>query len=156
MKRFTEYLKNDEATQVFARRLAFYCQPPLLITLSGDLGTGKTTMVRAFLRSLGIEGPIKSPTYSLVEPYQHKQLLLYHVDLYRLSDPEELELIGWRDYFAEDGIWLIEWPEKAQGMLPQVDLSCQLSISGEGRQLEIEPGSEKGGKIISELHKQNK
>ena len=122
MKHYIHYLKNEQATQDFANQLVAFCHPPLLITLAGELGSGKTTLVRYLLRQLGESGAIKSPTYSLVEDYQINDKKIFHVDLYRLSDPEELELIGWRDYLSENAIWLIEWPEKAEDFLPPIDL----------------------------------
>lgn len=152
MKRFQYYLKNEQATQAFAQFLANLCQPPLFITLVGELGTGKTTLVRSLLRQLGVTGPIKSPTYSLVDVYQLNQLNIFHFDLYRLSSPEELELIGWRDYLAEDALWLIEWPEKAAELLPEIDISCHLTFVNDGRMLEISAQSQKGDKILDQLY----
>lgn len=152
-KNFVHYLKNEAATQAFAQALAPCCQPPLQIHLSGELGSGKTTLVRALLRSLGISGAIKSPSYSLVEPYHLKALDIYHVDLYRLSHPEELEFIGWRDYQSEQAFFLIEWPQKAAGFLPAADLDCQLDVLAEGRMLKLEAKSDKGVNIITKIQK---
>jgi tRNA threonylcarbamoyladenosine biosynthesis protein TsaE len=106
-----------------------------LVFLNGDLGTGKTTLVRGLLRHLGFEGTVKSPTYTLVEPYCVNGRELYHFDLYRLADPEELEYMGVRDYLSSDALCLIEWPEKAQGFLPQEDLNVTLHHADEMRKV---------------------
>ncbi|MCK5810741.1 MAG: tRNA (adenosine(37)-N6)-threonylcarbamoyltransferase complex ATPase subunit type 1 TsaE [Cocleimonas sp.] len=110
-----------------------------LVFLNGDLGTGKTTLVRGLLRHLGFEGTVKSPTYTLVEPYCINGRELYHFDLYRLADPEELEYMGVRDYLSSDALCLIEWPEKAQGFLPQEDLNVTLYHADEMRKVNISP-----------------
>jgi tRNA threonylcarbamoyladenosine biosynthesis protein TsaE len=108
-----------------------------LVFLHGDLGTGKTTLVRGLLRHLGFTGTVKSPTYTLVEPYDINGRELYHFDLYRLADPEELEYMGVRDYLSSNALCLIEWPEKAQGFLPQENLNIYLHHAGEMRRVNI-------------------
>ena len=112
-----------------------------IVLLNGDLGAGKTTLVRGLLRHLGYEGIVKSPTYTLVEPYQIEERMIYHFDLYRLADPEELEYIGGRDYWESNALCLIEWPEKAKGYLPKADLEITLSYCGEARSITIDKGS---------------
>ena len=109
-----------------------------IILLNGDLGVGKTTLVRGLLRSLGFEGTVKSPTYTLVEPYTINGRNLFHFDLYRLGDPEELEYMGGRDYWSEDALCLIEWPAKARGYLPEEDLSLTIIHDGEKRKISVE------------------
>lgn len=104
------------------------------VHLSGPLGAGKTTLVRGIVHGLGIEGPVKSPTYTLVEPYTRGAIKLYHFDLYRLADGEELEFLGARDAFAEHALCLIEWPERGGDWLPPADLHVHLSIAGTGRE----------------------
>lgn len=108
-----------------------------VIYLIGELGAGKTTLVRGFLRSLGHKGKVKSPTYTLVEPYEIVGKKIYHFDLYRLLDPEELEHIGIRDYFTDKSICLIEWPERAYNMLPSANIICTIEIIELGRKVDV-------------------
>lgn len=126
-----------------------------VIFLQGDLGAGKTTLVRGFLHALGFKGNVKSPTYTLVEPYQLDSTRVYHFDLYRLGEPDELEYAGGRDYFDGQSISLIEWPEKAQGYLPEADIECFLSYQLEsaiaGRRCQLKAHSSKGQQILNQL-----
>ena len=121
------------------------------IHLQGQLGAGKTTLVRGLAHALGIEGPIKSPTYTLVEPYTHGSIKLYHFDLYRLADGEELEYLGARDAFAEAAVFVIEWPERAGDWLPEPDLQVQLRIAGTGRDAQLRPGTARGEALLAIL-----
>ena len=135
---FTLDLADEAATLHFGVILAKIIQPNLTIYLHGDLGAGKTTLVRGLLHALGHVGKVKSPTYTLVEPYEIKlngrihlkqpNLNLYHFDLYRFNDDEEWEAAGFRDYFNAESVCLIEWPEKAQNVLPLPDLNITFSI----------------------------
>ena len=130
---------DETATQLFAAALA--AQPALrhaLVELHGDLGAGKTTLVRHLLRALGVQGRVKSPTYAVVEPYELPDLNVWHFDFYRFSDPREWEDAGFRDIFASPGLKLAEWPEKAAGFLPRADLVIHLeACDDEARQVTL-------------------
>ena len=104
-----------------------------VVYLCGDLGAGKTTLVRGYLRAIGYEGSVKSPTYTLVEPYEIDDIPIAHLDLYRVTDPVELEYIGLEDVLRDVSLTFIEWPERGEGFLPQADLIIELEILGEGR-----------------------
>ncbi len=133
----TTILPDALATETFGKQLAAVVKPSAVIFLEGELGVGKTTLVRGFLRGLGYQGLVKSPTFTLVESYQFETCRVYHFDLYRLHMPEELELMGIRDYFTDDAIILVEWPEKGSRFLPKADLILELSLMSEGRFLKV-------------------
>lgn len=116
---------------------------PALVRLEGDLGAGKTTLVRGFLRAAGHAGAVRSPTYTLVESYRTDRCVVHHFDLYRLGDPLELEELGVRDYFDGDAWCFVEWPERAGGLLPAADLEVALAVRGTGRRATLRPGSER-------------
>jgi tRNA threonylcarbamoyladenosine biosynthesis protein TsaE len=137
--------------EALGARLAKPAEAGARIYLSGDLGAGKTTLVRGFLRALGHQGPVKSPTYTLVEPYALGGRDVYHFDLYRLSDPEELEFLGARDYFSGLGICLVEWPERAAGALPKADIVLNIKYKDSGRRVEITPLTDLGTRMLSEF-----
>lgn len=145
------FLNNEQETLDFGQRLATACDTSCIIFLEGDLGAGKTTLTRGFIQALGYKGTIKSPTYTLVETYQLDQQLLFHFDLYRLHDPNELEFIGIADYFMQPGIFLIEWPERGKGVLPPPDLTCYIQHRDQGRQLQTSAKTERGKKILERL-----
>lgn len=148
MKRF---IPDAEAMETFGGRLASACNGRGVIYLEGDLGTGKTTLVRGLLRSLGYTGHVKSPTYTLIEPYELAQATIYHLDLYRLAAPEELEWLGFRDLTGAEVLLLIEWPERAAGALPVPDLTVSLLFSGEGRELSLTAHTPLGRRMADHL-----
>jgi tRNA threonylcarbamoyladenosine biosynthesis protein TsaE len=131
-------IESENAMAEFAATLAAQIKPPYIIYLKGELGAGKTTLTRGFLRALGHQGPVRSPTFTLIESYEINGQKIFHVDLYRLHSPEEIEFIGLRDYFSEDVIGLIEWPERAQGLLPSPDLICEIEIHGTMRVVRLQ------------------
>ncbi len=139
-KQEKQLLQTENDTERAGAQLAASLGAPAIIFLEGQLGAGKTTFVRGFLRALGYDGRVKSPTFTLVETYPLDDLMIAHFDLYRLKDAGELELMGIRDYFAEDAICLIEWASMAQHALPKPSVVCKLTLplDGEGRLLEID------------------
>jgi len=130
------HIPDEKAMMKFGGELVEKFPKGGLVFLNGDLGAGKTTLVRGLLRHLGYQGTVKSPTYTLVEPYEIEGRNIYHFDLYRLADPEELEYMGGRDYWTGDALCLIEWPEKAQGYLPDADLIINIEYLDEARTIE--------------------
>ena len=129
----TLWLADDAATEALGGALAKRVADGV-VWLQGDLGAGKTTLVRGWLRALGHVGAVKSPTYTIVEPYRLNDQPIYHFDLYRLADAEELEMIGGRDYFDENALCLVEWPQRAGAALPQPTLVVTLTPSAGGRE----------------------
>lgn len=124
---------------------------PLVVGLSGDLGAGKTTLVGGLLAALGHDGPARSPTYSLIEPYRLAGRDLYHCDLYRLRDPAELDDLGMRDLLQADSVLLVEWPERAGDRLRAPDLALALAYEGEGRTVSFAAASEAGRRVLGAL-----
>ena len=130
-------LDNETETVALGFALSELLPLPFTIYMYGDLGAGKTTFVRGLLQGLGHSGAVKSPTYTLVEPYQFKGHSVYHFDLYRLADPEELEFIGIREYQDEDSLLIFEWPDKGHGMIPNADLVIELMYQDLGRKADF-------------------
>jgi len=151
------FLENEHATVAFGKRLAELCPAGFNIYLYGDLGAGKTTFVRGLIQSLLPKAKVKSPTYTLVEGYdvsaakKNPNALknIYHFDLYRLADPEELEYLGGRDYFSGDAVCLVEWPQRGEGWLAKADLEITLEYLPEGRNVLLQAHSEQG-KIVKD------
>ena len=130
-------ITNEQAMMELGGQIACLLPVGGVVLLHGNLGVGKTTLVRGLLRSLGFQGTVKSPTYTLVEPYHVADRDIYHFDLYRLADPEELEYLGVRDYFRDDALCLIEWPQQAGGFLPEPDIVVNIEHDGSARKVYI-------------------
>ena len=142
-------LPTEAASEQFAARLAICLVSPLVITFSGEIGAGKTTLIRAMLRSLGVTSAIKSPTFSLVESYFVSDLQIHHFDLYRVHDESELDYIGFRDYFSNDAVCCIEWPERVGRYLGHADVEFSLSLKGAGREMHARALSSAGASMLS-------
>ncbi|TSA50127.1 MAG: tRNA (adenosine(37)-N6)-threonylcarbamoyltransferase complex ATPase subunit type 1 TsaE [Nitrosomonadales bacterium] len=142
------HLADEAATLALGAEIAAVLHPGLVIFLRGNLGAGKTTLARGILRGLGYQGKVKSPTYNLVELYKISRLYFYHFDFYRFNDPIEWEDAGFREYFNAESICLVEWPEKARGLLPTADLEILLGITETGRNVEIQAGTEAGRQCL--------
>jgi len=147
-------LEGEHNMQDFGAQLAAAISKidtPLLFLLNGDLGAGKTTISRGILQGLGHQGSVKSPTYTLVEPYELDIGMVYHFDLYRLIDPDELEHIGFSDYLSEAKLCIIEWPEKGGSYIPQPDISIDISVYQSGRHVTLNSATESGNRCINLL-----
>ena len=145
------HLPDEAATLALGAAIAVNLEPGLTFYLRGDLGAGKTTLVRGMLRALGHAGPVKSPTYTLVELYEVSRLVLHHFDFYRFHDPREWIDAGFRESFDDRSVSLIEWPEKAEGSVPPADLEITLRASGSGRSASFMHNSVRGQKCLVRL-----
>ena len=144
------HLPDEAATIAFGEELLNALPEDLAgwtLLLTGELGAGKSTFARALIRAAGHTGAVPSPTYTLVEPYALSQGNIYHVDLYRVSDEEELRFLGWNE--LDDGCRIVEWPDRAPGLTAQADLSIVFSYAGEGRDVEVTPLSDRATAILA-------
>lgn len=151
----TYYLHDEAGTLALGVSLARTLVPGLAIYLQGDLGAGKTTLTRALLHAAGYSGHVKSPTYTLVESYpidlHGKPVEVFHFDLYRMKCAEEFDEAGFREYFSGDRICIVEWPENGAPLLPPADMALHMSVSGDGRKVELQALSDKGSECIDRL-----
>jgi tRNA threonylcarbamoyladenosine biosynthesis protein TsaE len=137
MSSLRHYLADPRATEAYGARLATALDGGVIVTLRGDLGAGKTTLVRGLLRARGVTGAIKSPTYTLVEHYPISSLYFYHFDFYRFTDPDEWDYAGMSDYFRDDAVCIVEWPERVGGRLPQPDVELSLAYASQAHGRDI-------------------
>ena len=171
MSALNVFLNDEEATLSFGRELALGLTTNnetskksfelsknqdveilgAVVYLAGDLGAGKTTLTRGIMRGFGYKGAVKSPTYTIIEPYEFVKSHIYHFDLYRLAHAEEVEFLGAEEYFSSKNLCLIEWPERGQGFIPSADLVIELAQKGNGRSVSCMSHTEKGLKIVKRL-----
>lgn len=144
-------LPDAAATAALGAALAANAGAGRTLNLRGELGTGKTTLVRGLLRALGHAGRVKSPTYTVVEPYTLSSLHLYHFDFYRLKNREEWDSGGFREYFNAQAMCVVEWPERLEGLLPPPDLEVRLEFAGDGRRATLEAHTAVGNSWLSSL-----
>ncbi|MCK3657433.1 tRNA threonylcarbamoyladenosine biosynthesis protein TsaE [Pasteurellaceae bacterium Pebbles2] len=154
--RYQQYLPDEQAMCQFGEKLIKLIREVahlhgFVVYLNGDLGAGKTTLSRGMIQGLGHSGNVKSPTYTLVEEYHLADLHIYHFDLYRLSDPEELEFMGIRDYFQPNSICLVEWAEKGKGLLSEADLIINIAYAEQARDIELIAQSPVASQILQQL-----
>lgn len=143
-------LLDEQATEALGAALANAFSAGGVVHLVGDLGVGKTTLARGLMHALGHEGAVRSPTFTLVEPYETLSPKVYHFDLYRLGDPEELEMMGIRDYMEEGALVVIEWPERAGGVLPAPECRVELADAGSGRTARVHTNDRIAG-VVSQI-----
>ena len=147
----TRHLTTEADTLGLGAALAVGLNPGMIVYLEGELGAGKTTLARGVLHALGVTDRVKSPTYTLVEPYTISSLYLYHFDFYRLKYPDEWIDAGLREYFNESAVCLVEWPEKARGQLPAPDVTIELAVAGNARSTTISAETEAGRNCLMRL-----
>ena len=156
MQHWTAHLKDEEGTQALGLAMARVLAPGPAIYLHGDLGAGKTSLTRALLHAAGHEGRVKSPTYTLAEPYaitlNGQALEFMHFDLYRMSSPEEFIDAGFREHFGANKVCVVEWPEQAGGLLPPADIDVFLTVEGAGRGVELRANTALGASCLEQLH----
>lgn len=156
MQTWKVQLKDEAATLALGAALARVLQPGLSLYLHGDLGAGKTSLTRSLLHAAGYQGRVKSPTYTLVEPYtirlQEREVEVLHFDLYRMGSPEEFIEAGFREHFGSSSICIVEWPEQAGELLPTPDMDVFLTVEGHGRAVELRANSAQGATCLEHLH----
>ncbi|MBM3365660.1 MAG: tRNA (adenosine(37)-N6)-threonylcarbamoyltransferase complex ATPase subunit type 1 TsaE [Betaproteobacteria bacterium] len=156
MRQRKDFLEDESATERLGEAIGHMLRPGLKIYLHGDLGAGKTFLTRAILRAAGHTGRVKSPTYTLLEPYtvtlQGHTVALCHFDLYRISSPREFIEAGFRDYFGDENICIVEWPEQAGDLLPKADMEIFLTAEYQGRTVELRARSELGATCLENLY----
>jgi len=147
------FLADADATERAGRAMARGLSGGMVVTLSGELGAGKTTLARGVLRGLGWDGPVKSPSYTLLEHYPLSNLYLYHFDFYRFVDPQEWETAGAAECFTPHSVALVEWPERVAGLLPPADLAVRLAptTGGDGRTLELVATTTAGERCVTDI-----
>ncbi len=150
-------IEGEAHSQFFAEQLARVLLPGTVLTLQGDLGAGKTTLSRFIVHALGEQGPVTSPTYTIVEPHQIDDKLIYHFDLYRLENESELEELGFDEYFEEAFLNIIEWPERAGDSLPPVDLALEINFAKEDdhRLFTLRAKSDKGQTMLTAMQRKH-
>ena len=156
MRHWKDFLKDEQGMQALGAALARILAPGLSLHVHGDLGAGKTFLTRSLLHAAGYEGRVKSPTYTLVEPYaitlRGRTVELMHFDLYRMGSPEEFIEAGFREHFGADKVCVVEWPEQAAGLIPRADIDVFLAVEGEGRAVELRANSALGASCLEKLH----
>lgn len=152
MSQLAHFSAADEAQMVaLGGEIGRACSGGGVLYLKGTLGMGKTTLSRGVIQAFGHQGAVKSPTYTLVEPYELEHQRVYHFDLYRLADPEELEYMGIRDYFEAGALCLVEWPDKGRGMIPAADLIISIEPEGRGRRISLLAETARGIEMLTQL-----
>lgn len=151
MTELTKRVETEEEMLALGAHLAAALPAGFVMYLHGTLGAGKTTLTRGILRGFGHQGKVKSPTYTLVEPYILDSNTIYHFDLYRLRDPMELDYMGIQDYFTTTAICLVEWPDKGESQLPPADLDCYIEFMGDAREVRFEAHTAKGAGVLKAL-----
>ena len=149
--RLTRFLATEADTLALGAALASGMRGGMVVYLSGDLGSGKTTLARGLLHALGVGGRIKSPTFTLVEPYTGSSLYWYHFDFYRFKRSSEWDESGFRDYFNQESLCIVEWPEKAGDRLPAPDVTIQMGVEDSGRAVTLDASSEEGRRCLARL-----
>lgn len=156
MRHFKTRLKDEAATAALGAAMVRALVPGLAIYLHGELGTGKTALTRALLHAAGYGGHVKSPTYTLAEPYSvvigGRAMEIIHFDLYRMAGPEEFLEAGFREYFNHETVCIVEWPEKADSVLPTPDINVILTVAPKGRDVELQALSDQGSQCLDRLH----